>query len=74
MLEKLIAKKQIPVTLGIFITPGQRGLEFPATEFILDPVLDGNRISFDVIQTFGGNQKRLATTDKRHQKAYVACR
>jgi enterochelin esterase-like enzyme len=30
VLENLIAKKQIPVTIGIFITPGQRGNEFPA--------------------------------------------
>ncbi|MEJ7594278.1 MAG: alpha/beta hydrolase-fold protein [Planctomycetaceae bacterium] len=31
VLENLIAKKQIPVTIGIFITPGQRGTEFPDT-------------------------------------------
>ena len=29
VLDNLIAKKQIPVTIGIFITPGQRGDEFP---------------------------------------------
>ncbi len=29
VLENLIAKKQIPVTVGIFITPGQRGADFP---------------------------------------------
>lgn len=29
VLENLIAKRQIPVTIGIFITPGQRGDEFP---------------------------------------------
>ncbi|MCR9292740.1 MAG: alpha/beta hydrolase-fold protein [bacterium] len=29
VLENLIAKKQIPVTIGVFITPGQRGDEFP---------------------------------------------
>jgi enterochelin esterase family protein len=29
VLENLIAKQQIPVTIGIFITPGQRGSEFP---------------------------------------------
>lgn len=29
VLENLIAKKEIPVTIGIFITPGQRGDEFP---------------------------------------------
>jgi enterochelin esterase-like enzyme len=29
VLENLIAKKQIPVTIGIFITPGQRGDTFP---------------------------------------------
>ena len=29
VLENLIAKKQIPVTIGIFITPGQRGDDFP---------------------------------------------
>lgn len=31
VLENLIAKKQIPVTIGVFITPGQRGSEFPDT-------------------------------------------
>jgi S-formylglutathione hydrolase FrmB len=30
-LENLIAKKEIPVTVGIFITPGQRGEEYPDT-------------------------------------------
>jgi enterochelin esterase family protein len=29
VLDNLIAKQQIPVTIGIFITPGQRGDEFP---------------------------------------------
>lgn len=29
VLENLIAKKQIPVTIGVFITPGQRGDDFP---------------------------------------------
>ena len=29
VLDNLIAKKQIPVTIGIFITPGQRGDTFP---------------------------------------------
>jgi enterochelin esterase family protein len=29
VLENLIAKQQIPVTIGIFITPGQRGSEYP---------------------------------------------
>ncbi len=29
VLENLIAKKLIPVTIGIYITPGQRGTEFP---------------------------------------------
>jgi enterochelin esterase family protein len=29
VLENLIGKKQIPVTIGIFITPGQRGDVFP---------------------------------------------
>lgn len=29
VLENLIAKQQIPVTIGIFITPGQRGATFP---------------------------------------------
>ena len=29
VLDNLIAKKEIPVTVGIFITPGQRGDEFP---------------------------------------------
>lgn len=31
VLENLIAKKEIPVTIGIFITPGQRGDVFPET-------------------------------------------
>lgn len=29
VLENLIAKEDIPVTIGIFITPGQRGAEYP---------------------------------------------
>lgn len=29
VLDNLIAKQQIPVTIGVFITPGQRGDEFP---------------------------------------------
>lgn len=29
VLENLIAAKKIPVTIGIFITPGQRGSDFP---------------------------------------------
>lgn len=29
VLENLIHKKQIPVAIGVFITPGQRGSEFP---------------------------------------------
>jgi enterochelin esterase family protein len=29
VLDNLIAKKQIPVTIGVFITPGQRGDTFP---------------------------------------------
>ncbi|MEO8481155.1 MAG: alpha/beta hydrolase-fold protein [Acidobacteriota bacterium] len=31
VLENLIAKKEIPVTIGIFITPGQRGDVYPDT-------------------------------------------
>jgi enterochelin esterase family protein len=31
VLDNLINKKQIPVTIGIFITPGQKGDEFPET-------------------------------------------
>ena len=31
VLDNLIAKKQIPLTIGIYITPGQRGSEFPDT-------------------------------------------
>lgn len=30
VLDNLIHKKEIPVTVGIFITPGQRGEEYPA--------------------------------------------
>ncbi len=29
VLENLIAQKRIPVTIGIYITPGQRGVDFP---------------------------------------------
>jgi enterochelin esterase family protein len=29
VMENLIAKKEMPVTIGIFITPGQRGEEYP---------------------------------------------
>jgi enterochelin esterase-like enzyme len=29
VLENLIAKKEIPVTIGIFVTPGHRGEEYP---------------------------------------------
>jgi enterochelin esterase family protein len=29
VLDNLIAKRQIPVTIGVFITPGQRGDDFP---------------------------------------------
>jgi len=32
VLENLIAKRQIPVTVGIFVTPGQRGSEYPADQ------------------------------------------
>jgi enterochelin esterase family protein len=31
VLENLIAKKAIPVTIGIFVTPGQTGSEYPDT-------------------------------------------
>src|SRR5688572_15768238 len=31
VLENLIHKKEIPVTIGIFITPGQRGDAYPET-------------------------------------------
>jgi enterochelin esterase family protein len=31
VLNNLIARREIPVTIGIFITPGQRGDEFPET-------------------------------------------
>ncbi len=31
VMDNLIHKKEIPVTIGIFITPGQRGDEFPDT-------------------------------------------
>jgi len=31
VLDNLIARKEIPVTVGIFITPGQKGDDFPAT-------------------------------------------
>ncbi len=45
VLENLIAKKQIPVTIGIFITPGQRG--DAATDAALDLArLSRHRTSF----------------------------
>jgi len=31
VLENLVAKKDIPVTIGIFVTPGQTGAEYPDT-------------------------------------------
>jgi enterochelin esterase-like enzyme len=31
VLDNLIHKKQIPVTIGIFVTPGHKGTEYPAT-------------------------------------------
>ena len=31
VMDNLIAKKEMPVTIGIFITPGQRGEDFPET-------------------------------------------
>lgn len=31
VLDNLIHKKEIPVTIGIFVTPGQKGAEYPAT-------------------------------------------
>jgi len=31
VMENLIARKEMPVTIGIFITPGQRGDEYPDT-------------------------------------------
>ena len=31
VMDNLIAKKEMPVTVGIFITPGQRGDDFPDT-------------------------------------------
>ena len=31
VLDNLIHKKQIPVTIGIFVTPGQKGTEYPAS-------------------------------------------
>jgi enterochelin esterase family protein len=31
VLENLVAKKDIPVTIGIFVTPGQTGTEYPDT-------------------------------------------
>ncbi len=31
VLDNLIHKKEIPVTIGIFVTPGHKGAEYPAT-------------------------------------------
>ncbi|MCA9218262.1 MAG: hypothetical protein KDB27_34575 [Planctomycetales bacterium] len=47
VLENLIAKKQIPVTIGIFITPGQRGDEFPDEIGTGNP--DNRDLEYDVL-------------------------
>ena len=47
VLENLIAKKLIPVTIGIYITPGQRGTEFP--DSIGTGNLDNRDREYDVL-------------------------
>lgn len=45
VLDNLIAKKQIPVTIGIFITPGQKGENFPDTIGTGNP--DNRSVEYD---------------------------
>jgi enterochelin esterase family protein len=47
VLENLIAKKQIPVTIGIFITPGHRGNEYPESIGTGNP--DNRADEYDVL-------------------------
>jgi len=47
VMENLIAKRQIPVTIGIFITPGQRGSEFPESIGTGNP--DNRDMEYDVL-------------------------
>jgi enterochelin esterase-like enzyme len=37
VLDNLIHKKEIPVTIGIFVTPGHKGTEYPATLGTMNP-------------------------------------
>jgi enterochelin esterase family protein len=37
VLDNLIHKKDIPVTIGIFVTPGHKGAEYPATLGTMNP-------------------------------------
>ncbi len=37
VLDNLIHKKEIPVTIGIFVTPGHKGAEYPATLGTMNP-------------------------------------
>ncbi|MEO8270451.1 MAG: alpha/beta hydrolase-fold protein [Aureliella sp.] len=47
VLDNLIAKKQIPVTIGIFITPGNRGDEYPDSIGTQNP--DNRDREYDVL-------------------------
>ncbi len=47
VLENVIAKKQIPVTIGIFITPGHRGGEYPESIGTGNP--DNRADEYDVL-------------------------
>lgn len=45
VLDNLIAKKEIPVTIGIFITPGQRGDDYPDSLGLNNP--DNRAVEYD---------------------------
>ncbi|MEQ1825862.1 MAG: alpha/beta hydrolase-fold protein [Pirellula sp.] len=47
VLDNLIAKKKIPVTIGIYITPGQRGDEFPDSIGLGNP--NNRDMEYDVL-------------------------
>jgi len=62
--ERRFGRTEVSSTLTLKLDSGklsgllkrQRGNSDPVTQFILDPVMDGNKISFDVIQKFGDNE------------------
>ncbi len=47
VLDNLIAKKQVPITIGIFITPGHRGAEYPDSIGTQNP--DNRDREYDVL-------------------------